>query len=860
MKESSLGMKAWSQKAAALMIAGALAMSLVPATALAATVAEGGNAQTTDKLLASTANDPAHETVMWADGAWVKDPKTVTNGVYQWKTTIKGDGAHYGHYDALFTFTVKNGVLTAVDLTSQGTTFGGQWGTITPKSTNITGYLPAGVSVKATQDAAGGAAVEVGLTGAEQYGGASVSAITLCNVKDDGTLSTYSKEEVDPADGDVDTVWKVEGYDVAESLKSSTTEAAAESALTRARPGSGSSASLANTNSVDTSVVNWDWKSQTFTLADPSAYNLAKVTYKIGDYFVFDQYIALDGPDGKGAQFNIQDADYAEKHPGVDLNKEGIVVATDLNAAATGIGTKNRDVYTAAAYAIMMQRELMSWQAVSAGAKTDIDTVSAATKSSDTIKEAIYALFGYSLPLSNRADAELSEASWGQLFTSVADDLVVTMDAGKSSAASVWDQTSVTTNANGDYVLSYKLSEDIPLSALAFYKSSSKLNIEQMWGLSKSETGKVGEYVTSNTGAHSVLSSLGDDEVQSSDVKWDSKTNTLTIKKSSGINYVVVGLGVGKLTQDRDTKEVAPLKGQTGIFCLPYSLEEMAAATAVTNQIKAMSSTDYNAVTAARTAYNALSPDARTFVGRTEVAKLNAANPAKPATSTATKPTTATVKTVAQKLTVSGLSKSYSISYVKSGKLKAAKSFSLKTTGAKGKVTYKVSSYGKNAKKYLSLSSAGKVTVKKSTPVGTYTMKVKVSAAKATSGSTTYPAASATKTVTVVVGAQTVKVGSASASSFKATSLKKKAGSFTAKVSSSSGKLGTVKVTKAVNAKGKAVKGFKVAKSGNKKIKVTVPKKLAKGTYKVTVKVNAKAVAKKYVAASATKTFTVKVK
>ncbi|MCI9262228.1 hypothetical protein [uncultured Adlercreutzia sp.] len=853
MKESSLGMKAWSQKAAALMIAGALAMSLVPATALAATVAEGGNAQTTDKLLASTANDPAHETVMWADGAWVKDPKTVTNGVYQWKTTIKGDGAHYGHYDALFTFTVKNGVLTAVDLTSQGTTFGGQWGTITPKSTNITGYLPAGVSVEGgdVQNAADSNKVKVGLAGAEKYGDSEtapyeITAITLCKAED-GVLKEEEVEEWDEEDQHYDTVIKPIGYDVSKSLTAQTTDEESDTASANAasRAGGGgygkpAGPTLANSNSVDTSVVDWNCAEKSFTLTDPSAYNLARVTYKIGDYFVFDQYIALDGEDGEGAKYKIQ--------------------ATDLNAAATGIGAKNRDVYTAAAYAIMMQRELMSWQAVGAGAKTDIDTVSAATKSSDTIKEAIYALFGYSLPLSNRADAELSKASWGQLFTSVADDLVVTMDAGKSSAASVWDQTSVTTNANGDYVLSYKLSEDIPLSALAFYKSSSKLNIEQMWGLSKSETGKVGEYVTSNTGAHSVLSSLGDDEVQSNDVKWDSKTNTLTIKKSSGINYVVVGLGVGKLTQDRDTKEVAPLKGQTGIFCLPYSLEEMAAATAVTNQIKAMSSTDYNAVTAARTAYNALSPDARTFVGRTEVAKLNAANPAKPATSTATKPTTTTVKTVAQKLTVSGLSKSYSISYVKSGKLKAAKSFSLKTTGAKGKVTYKVSSYGKNAKKYLSLSSAGKVTVKKSTPVGTYTMKVKVSAAKATSGNTTYPAKSETKTVTVVVGAQTVKVGSASASSFKAASLKKKAGSFTAKVSSSSGKLGTVKVTKAVNAKGKAVKGFKVAKSGNKKIKVTVPKKLAKGTYKVTVKVNAKAVAKKYVAASATKTFTIKVK
>ena len=832
MKESSLGMKAWSQKAAALMIAGALAMSLVPATALAATVADKGNTQPTEKLLASTENDPARETVMWADGAWVKDPKTVTNGVYQWKTTIKGDGAHYGHYDALFTFTVKNGVLTAVDLTSQGTTFGGQWGTITPKSTNITGYLPDGVSVAggAVQDGSAGKTVTVGLEGAGQYGGAVVNAITLCTVQDDGTLLTKTEEVLDPTDGDIDKVTTVVGYNVADSLKAASTETTAEAAATRARPSAGPT--LAASDSVDTSTVDWKHDTQSFTLSAEAAaaYNMAKVTYKIGDYFVFDQYIALDGANGKGATYNVQ--------------------ATDLNAAPAGIGAKNRDVYTAAAYAVMLQRQLMSWsEATSGGTKADLDVVSAATKSSDSLKEAIYALDGYIYPAANHDNPQdlTGIGSWGKLFTSVSDQLEVTIDKGKASASTLWDQTSVTTNAAGDYVLTYKLSDDLPVSSLAFFSSPSKLNIQQMWQLPKSDTNKVEEFITKNTADHGICAALGDDEVSSSKVTWNSATKTVTIKKGSGINYVVIGLGVGKLAQG-------------GICGVPYSLEEMAAATAVTNQIKAMSSTDYNAVTAARTAYNALSPDARTFVGRPEVAKLNAANPAKPATSTATKPTTTTVKTVAQKLTVSGLSKSYSVSYVKSGKLKAAKSFSLKTTGAKGKVTYKVSSYGKNAKKYLSLSSAGKVTVKKSTPVGTYTMKVKVSAAKATSGNTTYPAKSETKTVTVVVGAQTVKVGSASASSFKAASLKKKAGSFTAKVSSSSGKLGTVKVTKAVNAKGKAVKGFKVAKSGNKKIKVTVPKKLAKGTYKVTVKVNAKAVAKKYVAASATKTFTIKVK
>ena len=545
MRERSLGMRAWSKKAAALMIAGALAVSLVPATALAATVADNGNAQTTDKLLASTANDPDGTTAMWADGAWVKDPKAVTNGVYQWKTTIKGDGAHYGHYDALFTFTVKNGVLTAVDLTSQGTTFGGQWGTITPKSTNITGYLPQGVSVegKTTQNAANGAKVKVKLEGAEQYGGAVVNAITLCNVTDDGTLETKTELVQDPADKDWDEVETVVGYDVANSLKAATTEPASESSVTRARPGSGSSATLANTSSVDTSVVNWNHEEQSFTLADPSAYNLAKVTYKIGDYFVFDQYIALDGANGKGVTYNVQ--------------------ATDLDAAPTGIGAKNRDVYTAAAYAVMLQRQLMSWrEATDGGAKTDLDVVSAATKSSDSLKEAIYALDGYFYPAANHDDplALTERGSWGKLFTSVSDQLEVTIDKGKASAFTLWDQTSVTTNAAGDYVLTYKLSDDLPVSSLAFFSSPSKLNIQQMWQLPKSDTNKVEEFVTKNTANHGICAALGNDEVSSSKVAWDSAKKTVTIKKGSGINYVVVGLGVGKLNQG-------------GICGVPYSLE-----------------------------------------------------------------------------------------------------------------------------------------------------------------------------------------------------------------------------------------------------------------------------------------------
>ena len=825
MREKQLGRRSWQARATQLVLAGTLALSMVPGTALAVTVANGGNSQANSQVLA-TGTDAAN--LVWADGTWVKDPKAVTNGVYQWKTTIKGDGSHYGHYDALVTFTVKNKVLTAVDLTSQGTTFGGQWGVITPKSTNVTGYLPKGVSVQAgaVQDATSGGPVSVKLAGAENYGGYVVNAITLCKVTDDGKLETEEKQVWDEEDQHYDTVVEVKGYNVADSLTAASESASTESVTGRAGGGGGGNKgpSLATTSSVDTSVVNWNHQDQTLTLTNPQSgdYNIAKVSYKIGDYFVFDQYLALDGENGTGKNYDVP--------------------ATDLAMAPSGIGAKNRDVYTAAAFAVMVQRQLMSWQGVG-GVKQNLDVVSAATKSSDSLVEAIYAAYGYSYPASNHDNPQelMAPAAWGQLFTSVADDVKLTIDGSKS----IWDQSSAKTNASGDYEFTYKLSDSIPVSSLKFYKSSTKLNAEQMSKIGSSAT-LVDSCVTKHTANHGVCADLTADEVTTSGVSYNAATHTITIKKSSGINYVTVGLGVGKLASN-------------GIYDVTYSLDEMVAATAVTTQIQKMSAADYNAVTAARAAYNALSPDARTFVGRAEVAKLNAANPAKPAATTIP---VATTKTATQKLTVSNNAKTIYASSLSKAKLKKATSFTLKTTGAKGKVTYKVSSYSnaaaKKYKKYITVSSAGKVTVKKGLPMGTYTLKVKATAAKATAKSgnvtTTYPAASATKTVTVTVGAQTASVTAKATA--KASTLKKKkvALSLTAKTTSG-------KITKVANAStDKTAKKFTVKRASNKKITVTVPKGTKKGTYTLKVKVTAPKVASKCLKTTITKTVKITVK
>lgn len=81
-------------------------------------------------------------------------------------------------------------------------------------------------------------------------------------------------------------------------------------------------------------------------------------------------------------------------------------------------------------------------------------------------------------------------------------------------------------------------------------------------------------------------------------------------------------------------------------------------------------------------------------------------------------------------------SKSYKAAVLKKG----SASFTVKVKGAKGKVSYNVSSGDKKA---VSVSKAGKVTVRKGTKKGSYKITVKAA------GSAKY--AGAVKTVTVKV-------------------------------------------------------------------------------------------------------------
>lgn len=198
----------------------------------------------------------------------------------------------------------------------------------------------------------------------------------------------------------------------------------------------------------------------------------------------------------------------------------------------------------------------------------------------------------------------------------------------------------------------------------------------------------------------------------------------------------------------------------------------------------------------------------------------------------------------AQSLSVSKLSKSYAPSKLTAkGKLAKAQSFTVKATGAVGKVVYKKLS----GSKYVAVNSSGKVTVKKGTPKGTYSIKVRVSAGATGS----YKASSIVKTVKVVVGDQTVKLGKSSIS-VKQAKVKKKTQTLKVAVKTSAGKINSAKNVST----DKAAKKFSVKKASSKQVTVKVPKGTKKGTYLLKVQIKAPKAAK---CAAVTKTVSLKV-
>ena len=173
----------------------------------------------------------------------------------------------------------------------------------------------------------------------------------------------------------------------------------------------------------------------------------------------------------------------------------------------------------------------------------------------------------------------------------------------------------------------------------------------------------------------------------------------------------------------------------------------------------------------------------------------------------------------------------------------------LTVTKNQGKVTYALASQvnksGKAVKYFTVNKTTGKITAKAKTPAGSYTLKIKATAA----GNASYNAGSVTKSVKMTVNKAAAKKGT-TAKTLKASSLKKKAASFSIKPVTDG------KVSYKVAGRDISGKLSFSAKTG----KVTVTKGTPKGTYTMQVKISAKA-GKNYKALKAkTYKITVKVK
>lgn len=120
-----------------------------------------------------------------------------------------------------------------------------------------------------------------------------------------------------------------------------------------------------------------------------------------------------------------------------------------------------------------------------------------------------------------------------------------------------------------------------------------------------------------------------------------------------------------------------------------------------------------------------------------------------PAFAIQTKVVTDVAKLAKKENTLSAKGKKVTVKFAKlkekTQTIQAGKAFTVKN--AQGKVSYKVATYDKKAKKKITVSSSGKVTVKKGLKKGSYKIKVNVNAA----GNEEYKAVTKTITLTIKV-------------------------------------------------------------------------------------------------------------
>ena len=711
--------KRWGSKAAAVVAAGAMAAMMVPATALAHY--DYNNTSGKAVMTGETGDS-------WGSGTLKKS--VPADGTVSYTGIVHSDLSHYTSYG--LTTTIKydsQGLITGIDLTSGSDTFAGSWGYLNVAKSPITveGYLPDGVDFEAVANADGTYTPK--LTGAAAYGTYKVNSYAAYSA---------TKTDADEVDGGV-------SYDEA-------------------------------TNKI--------------TINDSSV-NLVKVSYQIGvEKIYFNTY------------FSVGDADAKET---ADEYVDTIPATTwDATPDLTGnMGSTNRNRWAAIMATVYAQRMLQSWGAYLAddslaGEVDDLDIISGATKTSEPFVEAL-----------NRSvtDGYVKGVSENVKITIDGDDIDIDSDPMDKSTVTVNDAGQYV--LSNDFPVGEDMTDvhSVTLDSIQVYETGNQPTTAEMMKISKGQSSAepVATYTPESLGLNPVTTTRTDrktgQQVTSTSYSWDDfSTDLISFDYTSGSTQRAITALDSKVN-------VVSLTFTLGhaTITIAYDLAQMKAAGDVKAQISALTTESSSSeVSAARKAYNALSTDVRGFVNN--VSALEDAEAAVAAkdlgnatvklskgsytyNGKAQKPSvTVTLggKTLVQgtdykvsyannvkagkaTVTVSALGSTYTgrgtktftiakasqsikakasakkVSTGGASKLKKAKSVKpLKVSGAKGKVTYKKAS---GSSKLSIDKKTGKVTVKKGAKKGSYTAKIKVSAASTAN----YQAASKTVKVTVKV-------------------------------------------------------------------------------------------------------------
>ncbi|MBE6471550.1 MAG: hypothetical protein E7000_07605 [Coriobacteriaceae bacterium] len=477
--------------------------------------------------------------------------------------------------------------------------------------------------------------------------------------------------------------------------------------------------------------------------------NVVALTPKIGDWFSFTFYMDLG------------DEEYADA-----LNKQ---LATDYSAGITGIGAKNRDMWTQTAYASIIEQQLREFVADD---EYDLDIVSSATKSSDAVIEALYAAQGVYYPISNNEDAAnaVAPAGWNDapIFTKVSDDLAVQMD-GKTVNTG---KSTVEVDADGNRVLTVGFSDgfdfteggETAVNVVGYDLFATDRDDAVKYLLANATTAGQGAgdiaplastLVCARSKSHDPAPELTAEDGATELASYDPDTNRLTITDSTvthaivwfnhdthanycGVVYDLAAMAPTPEPADDPADEPADEPEAVSLAGAKVTLAKASAAytgkaqkgtvkSVVLDGKKLVEGTDYK-----------VSAKSGANVGSYQVTVTGMGSYAGTANATFK------VTPAANKLKVKAVKKTQTAKAKAKTTIKAAKAFKVKKNVSKGKVTYaKVS-----GNKKITVSKSGKITVKKGLKKGkTYTVKVKASS-KATKN---YKAASTTVTLKVKV-------------------------------------------------------------------------------------------------------------